>query len=912
MQDLSHSLILLNGEFKTRQIEIITSKGHGAFAIKFKKNPKVYTYSADKVIWLTKPKWAHPNLSRVYLDGKLQSNVVEIWQFNGAEKSYWRLKYKNNYEVECYPHQVHIYTTCLDEKAAQDTFKYLTNVASINPLKEEDNEDGILYDIYNKIDFIDKNSAASCYLNPQSQSIGKLSHKDLIYPFGSNTSQKKAVSVAFEDQISIIQGPPGTGKTQTILNIIANAVRNNKTVLVVSNNNSATANIKEKLDKYGLSFLAATLGSRDNKQKFLCAQPEIPDEIQNWGLDAGKKRAISEEIQKTISILEKVYLLQNELATLKQERQSIALEWTYFAKDHGFDENPTEWETVKSSKVIHLWIEYQNRHDRRSSSLKNFIKSLWLKLLSLLNLGITLRDDEEKYAYILKFQRLYYLNRRSEIDCAIKKAEDDLSNYNINTLSKELSDKSMDLFKASLADRYKNRERPHFTDIKEMKAFGKAFISHYPIVLSTTFSARSCIFDDCLYDYIIMDEASQISIETGALALTCAKNAVIVGDNLQLPNVVTDEDRIKLNAIMGEFNIPDGYDCAQYSFLKSVCSVIKNVPQTLLREHYRCHPKIINFCNQKFYGGELLIMTQDKGEKDVMCAYKTAKGNHAINQFNQREIDVIKNEVLPNMNSCDDIGIITPYNRQVNECNRQLSDIETATIHKYQGREKSAIIMSVVDNEISEFSDNPKLLNVAVSRAKDKFCMVVSGNEQKKQGNIMDLLEYINYNNFTITESKVSSIFDYLYEQYTEQRIALLQKNKSISEYASENLTYTMLSDLLSSDKQFAHMKLLCHVPLRQIIRDKSLMSPEETRYASHYRTHVDFLIINRVTKKPIIAIETDGYSYHNEEAEQHKRDVMKNHIFELYEIPLMRLSTKGSGERDIIKNKLISIHEKL
>ncbi|WP_404830156.1 AAA domain-containing protein [Segatella bryantii] len=40
----------------------------------------------------------------------------------------------------------------------------------------------------------------------------------------------------------------------------------------------------------------------------------------------------------------------------------------------------------------------------------------------------------------------------------------------------------------------------------------------------------------------------------------------------------------------------------------------------MLREHYRCHPKIINFCNQEFYDGKLIIMTKDRGEKDVLMA----------------------------------------------------------------------------------------------------------------------------------------------------------------------------------------------------------------------------------------------------------------------------------------------------
>ena len=58
-------------------------------------------------------------------------------------------------------------------------------------------------------------------------------------------------------------------------------------------------------------------------------------------------------------------------------------------------------------------------------------------------------------------------------------------------------------------------------------------------------------------------------------------------------------------------------------------------------------------------------------------------------------------------------------------------------------------------------------------------------------------------------------------------------------------------------------------------------------------------LIVNRVSKQPVLAIETDGYSFHNDETEQHKRDLMKDHILSCYGLPLLRLSTKGSGERE-------------
>ena len=509
---------------------------------------------------------------------------------------------------------------------------------------------------------------------------------------------------------------------------------------------------------------------------------------------------------------------------------------------------------------------------------------------------------------IRELQTLYYLNRQYEITKRIAEIKNELAKYDAKGLTNSLTELSMNLFKDSLADHYSKLGRTIFSNGKDLETHGDVLKEQYPVVLSTTFSARSCLFTDKPYDYIIMDEASQVPIETGVLALTCAFNAVIVGDMLQLPNVVTDEDKQKLNVIMKLYNIAEGYDCAKNSFLKSILNVVKDVPETLLREHYRCHPRIINFCNQKFYGGNLLIMTEDQGEKDVLYAEKTSIGNHCVNHYNQREIDVVKKSVLPQLRDYKSIGIVTPYNNQVEAFHRELPEVETATIHKYQGREKDAIIFSVVDNQISDFADDANMLNVAVSRAKKKFCLVVTGNEQEKKGNITDLLDYIAYNNCTVTESKLASIFDYLYAQYTEQRMAFLNSHPQISEYASENLTYALLREITSSETRFNCLKVLCHIPLRQVIKDTSLMSEEELKYASNYNTHLDFLLINRVSKQPVLAVETDGYSFHNEETQQHQRDLKKDHILSCYGLPLLRLSTKGSGERERIVAMLTQV----
>lgn len=912
--DLSKHFILLNGEPKTSQIDTIQWNGINGYSVRFKNSRRTYNYGRDKVVCLSCPEWKDPAQYRVSVDGVLKNSIREIWRFDNNGHACWRVIYNNGFVQDDSSDRIAVTQSCLQEAVSQNVFEYMKNVATVNSLgKDEKNPEGTLSKIYDKVDFISDDLAAACYLNPAQNKPHTLSHSDLIFPFGCNASQKIAVANAFEHQISVIQGPPGTGKTQTILNIIANIVRQGKTVMVVSNNNSATANVQEKLEKYGMGFIAAPLGSKENKEHFIVHQSILPTELAQWSLSLQDSIKTRRALHDALTQLDQVYALQNELAVLRQEQQAVELEWEHFKLEEGVSQEEYSYRSASSASVIRLWLKLQSiteGSDAKQSGMLQRIKLWWIKLMYKYKWRIRHSFDiANLQPLIIELQTLYYINRRKELSAEITDKEQQLRTFDAKRLTKTLTDNSFILLKAALHDKYKDG-RVVFAETKDIRRKSLEFQMQYPVVLSTTFSARSCMFGYTPYDYLIMDEASQVSSDTGTLALTCAKNAVIVGDSKQLPNVETEEDRKKLREIAKPFNIAEGYDCAEYSFLESVLKVIPKVTETMLREHYRCHPRIINFCNQKFYGGNLLVMTEDKGEDNVLSAVRTAKGNHAAGHFNQREIDVVKEEVLPTLKDIGSIGIVTPYNNQVDAFNRQLNDVKAGTIHKYQGREEDAVIMSVVDNQISEFADDAKMLNVAVSRAQKRFCLVVTGNEQDKHRNIMDLLEYIAYNNCTVTESKLASIFDCLYEQYTEQRTAFLESHPQISEYASENLTYALIGDVLASDDAYNSLRVFCHIPLRQVIKDTSMMSAEELKYASNYNTHLDFLIINRVSKLPVLAIETDGYSYHNEKTEQHRRDVMKDHILSCYGIPLLRLSTKGSGEREkIIRHLDEAIH---
>ena len=795
----------------------------------------------------------------------------------------------------------------LNKKDAANVFDYIKEISKLSNLKNESNGEQLLPKKFKKISFLRSDVALTKYLNPKSLKESIDGEYMPIFPFGCNNSQYVAVKRAMENQISVIQGPPGTGKTQTILNIIANILIQGKTVQVVSNNNSATENVFEKLSssKYNLGFIVATLGKSDNKTNFINNQKTNYPDFTSWKSD-DIQDDFMQQVQEKSKKLKTVFDKQERLAQLNQELNRLKIERKYFNEylnETNVTVDYTKYKrSMKSNKWMKLWQECQSISEV-NKDIDFFLKLKFFFKYGLYNFSIYSLEISQ---IITTFQAFYYETRENEI----LKELDDITAYLNNTsnhLLDNLTNDSMKFLKNYLANKYeKNTYRQLFTSEDFLKN-PYDILNEYPVILSTTFSSRDSLNDNVVYDYVIMDESSQVDIATGALAMSCAKNMVIVGDTNQLPNVVDKHTEIRADVIFNQYNLSKGYRFTN-SFLQSVLEVMPNVTQTMLREHYRCHPKIIEFCNQKFYRGNLIIMTEDHGEKDVLKVIKTVKGNHSRNHFSQRQIDIIKNEIIPNdITNKKETGIISPYNNQVQSLKEQIDGIEQATVHKFQGKEKDTIIISTVEDEITDFVDDPYLLNVAVSRAKKKLILVVTGNEQNKERNIMDLIDYIQYNNFEVVESNVYSIFDYLYKQYTKERKLFLNKNNRKLEYDSENLMYTLLEEILKND-DYKMLDFVCHFPVNMLIKNPYLLNDDECLYAMNPATHVDFLVYNRISKRAILAIEVDGYAFHQKETAQAKRDLLKNHIFELYYIPLLRFSTTGSGEREKIINMLNKI----
>lgn len=895
--DVNKYLIIIKNEDKTEDV-INYENNKNLINIKYKSTGKMYSYPRKDFQFYKNPTEIDIKDKRIILNQGYVYNVIKILKF----ESIYKLFLENGTSIVVSEHSLQLVKNNESQALSINKFDYYKEISKIVSVKTEDGK-SLLTDEYEKINFISSDTALYKYLNPKA-GINKMNVNlsNIIFPFGANKSQFQAVRNAMSSQISIIEGPPGTGKTQTILNIIANIVKNGKTVAVVSNNNAATDNVYEKLQKYNLDYLCARLGKKENKNEFINNQtgqyPKFGDKLED-------EYSTQNEILELNQSITKIFDIQNNIAKLKEELNEIKLQHQYFNKHHDNNINIPKIrniEKITSKIIMKLKVEYEE--------LQKI--NLWFRIKSQFLYGIGKKDfyKGKKKDIIDCYNRLFFIMKEMELENEIKNNNKQLKQLGNNKLN-ILIDDSIKLLNEYLRQRYSQNVKRKIYNIKDLCNNSQQFNKDYPIIFSTTYSIRKCLNKNYIFDYIIMDESSQVDLITGVLALSVAKNAVIVGDLKQLPNVITTDNKSAIEEISKKYMIPSNYDYLQHSFLSSVSNTITDAPRKLLQEHYRCHPKIIQFCNKKFYDGNLIIMTEDKGENNVLEAYISKKGNHARGHKNIRQIDIIEKEIIPKLTekiTMKDIGVISPYREQKKELETRFgTELKVDTIHKFQGREEEAIILTTVDNEIGKFVDDSKMLNVAVTRAKRFLRVVVSDSENNVGTNIDDLIKYIQYNNFEVIESKTKSIYDMLYKENRKQRMEYLKNAKRISDYDSENLTYNLIEEVIK-ENNFDNLDIVVHIPLIDILADDDLLNEEEKLYANRDWTHIDFVIFNKMNKKTVLAIEVDGYYYHKEGTKQQERDKLKDRILEKYEVPLIRFSTTGSGEKKILEDKIREI----
>lgn len=309
--------------FITEQVASISENKSGLWTVQFLSSSRVFNYNHSRLLYLTNPEKIDIGEKGLYIQNKHITNISELLRFTDGRHSFYRVAYTNGYYENLEGSEVYVTRTPIDKNGGS-TWDYLRELAAETGLMVE-NDENILMKQYDLVDLKRDNVPLAQCLGDRAKLATYRDPKQIYYPFGCNASQKAAVEAALTHQVSIIQGPPGTGKTQTILNIIANLLLADKTVLVVSNNNSAVENVAEKLAGENLDFIVAKLGSVQNKEAFIANQPDYLD-MSDWAIE---EEPVKKQAQDLLHAVIQGFDSQTRQAQLKAEYDALLKETKY-------------------------------------------------------------------------------------------------------------------------------------------------------------------------------------------------------------------------------------------------------------------------------------------------------------------------------------------------------------------------------------------------------------------------------------------------------------------------------------------------------------------------------------------------------------------------------------------------------
>ena len=425
-----------------------------------------------------------------------------------------------------------------------------------------------------------------------------------------------------------------------------------------------------------------------------------------------------------------------------------------------------------------------------------------------------------------------------------------------------------------------------------------------------------------LFDLIIIDEASQVSIAQALPAFIRWKKIVILWDDQQFSNVKSNNAKKEINNeyksrlrqtftdefIQGEdthgllTKIDKNFDIKN-SVLKFT-RFIRNY-EIQLKKHFRCYPEIISYSNKFFYNWSLQCMKiRGKAIEDVI-KFDIIEHDGLLDlkaNTNQLEVDFIISKLREFRESWikQSVWIITPHTEQASLLTAKISSLEDheyyfsdlklkiMTFDTCQWEERDYIFYSMVaseakdrlawiflksfatQNEESEGTIRAQRMNVWFSRAKETIHFVLSQPLDKFAWEIGNaLLHYKNelesWKKRIVWQTDINSPME-----------------TKIQHYFHETLFYKNNQDKIEFIPQF---------PIGEYIRQLD-------KHYKHPLFKVDFLLIYENQK---IVIEYDGFKEHftdrenvtqyNYEFYMKEDDIYRQKVLEWYWYQFLRIN---------------------
>ncbi len=280
------------------------------------------------------------------------------------------------------------------------------------------------------------------------------------------------------------------------------------------------------------------------------------------------------------------------------------------------------------------------------------------------------------------------------------------------------------------------------------------------VICATLTGVNAGLLGDRQFDLLVIDEAAQATEPTCWIPLQRSHKVVLAGDHCQLPpTVVSPQARQNgLHVSMMERLMEQGGSGISFK----------------LTTQYRMHHQIMQFSSGEFYNSELIAaesvrehLLMDLPNVSASSLTETAirfidtagssceeaAEEQGSSLHNQGEAEFVVRQVeqlIATGLSAADIAVITPYSAQA-RCLRDLIEnpaVEVDTIDGFQGREKEAVVISLVRSnprgEVGFLADTRRL-NVALTRARRHLIVIGDSSTLANHEFYLRLLEYFEH-----------------------------------------------------------------------------------------------------------------------------------------------------------------------
>lgn len=613
----------------------------------------------------------------------------------------------------------------LYEKDRKNYYEII-NSSAVIIIKKPKSMRGVIDELDSLSDTIDHSTPLKMIFGKKQISLPKLKPESHYLPAELSNSQKKIIDSAANNPITVVVGPPGTGKSFTIASIAIDHFNRGEKVLITSRMNHAVDVIADKLEQ-----LSGTneMFVRGGDKNYLY---ELKKYIQNL------LNSIMPDIK------DKNYL-EMEIDNTKKEIFSVKKN-TFFL-DHKY--NSLVKKEIKLSQFFNNW--------ERGLIKQNF----WSK-----------RKHRKKHNYAVNKPFLYKIMSLIEENIWYKKS----LIQNIIQITSKLN--ILYVFEKHRKDIISfNRAIRTRSDYNQQKIFGKmnfdSIMKLFPVWLVNNQGIYNVLpFEKEIFDVAIIDEATQCDIASCIPILQRAKRIVIVGDPHQLRHVsfLPKSDMTNFAHKNGiKDDIIEDYDYREKSILDFVLNMkLKKKGIFFLDEHYRSLAPIIRFSNKEFYNNSLKLMTESPLNQKASISAISCNGVRSKSNTNQAELDdivsylvtIFKSQKNFVKESCQSIGIVTPFRQQADFIYKRLlnlftikqlekHDVLVGTAHSFQGEERDVVLLSLCADDNTHintfrFMSKPDVLNVSITRARGSQIVYYSFDE-KKLGEDILVRKYIEY-----------------------------------------------------------------------------------------------------------------------------------------------------------------------